>query len=105
MLCPNTGTKFREPYNSNHLIPRLVSEDCCKVLEEITFSRICCSNNSALNATFTKIPVTQQEESIQVKDIIFCDYNFLFPQSYDVPNTTDCFIPMGKFLVGVNSVY
>ena len=23
MLCPNIGTKFREPYHSNHVIPRL----------------------------------------------------------------------------------
>ena len=23
MFCPNTGTKFREPYHSNHVIPRL----------------------------------------------------------------------------------
>ena len=22
-FCPNTGTKFREPYHSNHVIPRL----------------------------------------------------------------------------------
>ena len=24
MFCPNTGTKFHEPYHSNHMIPRLV---------------------------------------------------------------------------------
>ena len=23
MFCPNTGTKFREPYHLNHVIPRL----------------------------------------------------------------------------------
>ena len=23
MFCPNTGTKFREPYHLDHLIPRL----------------------------------------------------------------------------------
>ena len=31
MFCPNTGTKFREPYHSNHVIPRLANckADCC----------------------------------------------------------------------------
>ena len=24
LFCPNTGTKFREPYHSNHVIPRRV---------------------------------------------------------------------------------
>ena len=25
LFCPNTGTKFREPYRSNHVIPHRVS--------------------------------------------------------------------------------
>ena len=38
MFCPDTGTKFREPYQLNHTIPRLsmVLETAVYILKETT---------------------------------------------------------------------
>ena len=36
MFCPNTGTKFREPYHLNHVIPHL---DATPLKKEVRISK------------------------------------------------------------------
>ena len=53
MFCPNTGTKFREPYHLNHVIPRLVTADMFMQVADLLKSN---QHKSALDNFKLKIP-------------------------------------------------
>ena len=82
LFCPNTGTKIREPYHLNHVIPHRVerlSED--NVEEGPGFG--CTSPEQS------RIMISQKANSVTRKQVMITDTNLAFELVPLTPGVTD----------------
>ena len=101
MFCPNTGTKFREPYHSNHVIPRLAVYSGMK-LKSAANSSVVAEFLTAwytLTATnsFLMLQVSTQFGSHETPDVTFRSAT---PTSWNcLPKKDVKYSPMGNTAV------
>ena len=62
LFCPNTGTKFREPYHFNHVIPHRVKvSSYIREIEDIHFFEV---NTKYISSNVLKISVISRVRSM-----------------------------------------